>query len=435
MLSIKDISESKVLNTLIILTISIFYIKIFHLYDHYPILDEVIVLDRYLEWKNFLRKDHIGNHTINSFVGVLLKTIFGYNFELLRFTSFTCFMLILILFRLMFNRIYLYLIFISLIIFSNYLFNYMYIFRGYYVHAILCTLSFFFIRKYFYYEKKETYLNIILFLVFVQLSHSLLTIYTAIPIFIMMIIEHFRTREILKYFSNYLFFLIIPTILAYTVYSFLEGFVWLHNDNLNFNFLIENFFLIFFDCVIGGLKFIFLSDYTPSTISALPGVINQLFDKEPIFIIVYFVSFLFALFNLLKYKKYLFLDLLIIFIFLFFIILFKQPPLRVHIGPVIFCAFYIINHINFNFNNYKFENKPAYIVSSFIICLILISTVTPKKEWQQLKEQVIKINKYKDNCSLANEKLNSSDKWILINYFPKACKHRYDGNIQDNFLY
>ena len=251
----------------------------------------------------------------------------------------------------------------------------------------------------------------------------------------MMIIEHFRTREILKYFSNYLFFLIIPTILAYTVYSFLEGFVWLHNDNLNFNFLFENFFLIFFDCVIGGLKFIFLSDYTPSTISALPGVINQLFDKEPIFIIVYFVSFLFALFNLLKYKKYLFLDLLIIFIFLFFIILFKQPPLRVHIGPVIFCAFYIINHINFNFNNYKFENKPAYIVSSFIICLILISTVTPKKEWQQLKEQVIKINKYKDNCSLANEKLNSSDKWILINYFPKACKHRYDGNIQDNFLY
>ncbi len=91
MLSISNISENKILNFLIILTITIFYIKIFHLYDHYPLLDEVIVLDRYLEWKNFLRKDHIGNHTINSFIGVILKSLFGYNFETLRFISFFLF--------------------------------------------------------------------------------------------------------------------------------------------------------------------------------------------------------------------------------------------------------------------------------------------------------------------------------------------------------
>ncbi len=251
----------------------------------------------------------------------------------------------------------------------------------------------------------------------------------------MMFFHHFRKKEISKYFLNYLFILIIPTISAYMVYSFIEGFVWLHNANLNFKFLTENFFSIFFDCVFGGLKFIFLSDYTPSQANSLSAVINQLFDKEPIFIIVYFLSLFFALFNILKYKKFLFLDALIICIFVFFIILFKQPPLRVHIGPVIFCAFYIINHININFYKYNFENKLSYIASSIIICLVLISSVEPKKEWQQLKEQVLKINKYKDNCSLANEKLNSSDKWILINYFPEACKHRYDGNIQDNFLY
>ena len=68
--------ESTVLNALILLTITIFFFKIFIFYEHYPLLDEVIVLDRYLEWKNFLRKDHIGNHTINSFIGVILKSIF-----------------------------------------------------------------------------------------------------------------------------------------------------------------------------------------------------------------------------------------------------------------------------------------------------------------------------------------------------------------------
>ena len=83
-----NISEKKILNFLIISTIIVFFIKIFYLYEHYPLLDEVIALDRYLEWKNFLRKDHIGGHTINSFIGVILKSIFGYNFELLRFISF-----------------------------------------------------------------------------------------------------------------------------------------------------------------------------------------------------------------------------------------------------------------------------------------------------------------------------------------------------------
>ena len=65
----------------------------------------------------------------------------------------------------------------------------------------------------------------------------------------------------------------------------------------------------------------------------------------------------------------------------------------------------------------------------------MIISVSPNKDFQQLKNHVVKIDKYKHDCELANKELNSSEKWVLINFYPHACKHRYDGEIQDNFLY
>ena len=98
----------------------------------------------------------------------------------------------------MFKKIYLYLFFLSLIIFSNILFNYMYIFRGYYVHALLCVISFYFLKKYFLNGKQSIHLNIILFLNFTQLAHSLFTVYIAIPILILIFLEHLRKRELIN---------------------------------------------------------------------------------------------------------------------------------------------------------------------------------------------------------------------------------------------
>lgn len=437
-----NISEKKILNFLIISTIIVFFIKIFYLYEHYPLLDEVIALDRYLEWKNFLRKDHIGGHTINSFIGVILKSIFGYNFELLRFISFFCFILILLIFRLMFKKIYLYLFFLSLIIFSNILFNYMYIFRGYYVHAFLCAASFYFLKQYFLHGKHKINLNIILFLIFVQLAHSLFTIYVAVPIFILILIDHYKNGQIKNNILNYLFFLILPVFFAFLLYTFLEGFVTLHYGDLNFKFLFANFFTIFFDCVIKGFEMMFFSTYTETDFFSLFHTIYMIYNgaddilvSEPIILFIYFLSLSFAIFNCLRLKRFSHLDYLIIIIFVFFILIFKQPQLRVHIGPSIFCLFYIIYCLDLYLPKGNILDNKSYYITSVIICFFLIFSVSPNKNFQQLKKHVIQIDKYKHDCKLANTELNSSEKWVLINFYPNACKHRYDGEIKDNYLY
>lgn len=438
----KNISEKKILDFLILSTIIVFYFKIFYFYDHYPLLDEVIVLDRYLEWKSFLRKDHIGNHTINSFIGVILKSIFGYNFELLRFISFFCFILILLFFRLMFKNLYLYIFFISLIVLSNALFNYMYIFRGYYVHAFLCVASFYFLKKYFVHGRNQVNLNIILFLIFVQLAHSLLTIYIAVPIFILILIDNYKNNQIKNNILNYLLYLILPVFFSFLLYSFLEGFVVLHYGNLNFNFLFKNFFLIFLECVKKGFEMIFFSSYTTTNFFSLFNTITMLYHgyddiliSEPIILLIYFLSISFALFNCLRLKTFSYLDYLIVIIFVFFILLFKSPTLRVHIGISIFCLLYIINCLELYLPKINVSDIKSYYITSVVICFFVIFIASPNKDFQQLKNHVIKIDKYKHNCKIANTELNSSEKWVLINYYPDACKHRYDGKIQDNFLY
>ena len=57
------------------LTISIsliLFFKFFLLNDHIPLHDEVTAIERFTEWKNFLRKDGVNNHTLISFYGTLI---------------------------------------------------------------------------------------------------------------------------------------------------------------------------------------------------------------------------------------------------------------------------------------------------------------------------------------------------------------------------
>lgn len=440
--NLKSIDEKKILDLLIFLTLVVFYIKIFHLYDHYPLLDEVIVLDRYLEWKSFLRKDHIGNHTINSFIGVILKSLFGYNFELLRFISFFCFGLILFIFRTLYKRIYLYILFLSLVTFSNLLFNYIYIFRGYYVHALLCAASFLFLKKYFFNGREQLIFNIILLLIFLQLAHSLFTIYVAIPVFILILFDNYKNKSLLKNTPNYIFFLILPVISIYLLYMFLDGFVTLYSGNLNFDFLIENFSIIFIECIKQGFKMIFFSSYTETNYYSFFDTVKMLYNgydyilvAEPIILLIYFLSISFSIFNILSVKNFSYLDFLILIMFFFFILIFKTPTLRVHVGSAIFCLFYIINNLDIIFEKIKILNIKSYYFTSILICFLLILSVSPNKNFQQLKDHVIKIDKYKHDCDTANVKLNSSEKWVLINFYPNICKYRYDAEIQDNYIF
>ena len=430
-------NEKKLLNILLLLAVSIFYYKIFIVYDHYPLHDEIIALDRYTEWKNFLRRNTIGNHTINSLIAVIHNSIFGYDFINLRLISFVSFVGILLVFRFLYNSVFLFLIFIIVLTSSNILFNYTYIFRGYYTAALLAILTFFYLKKYFYNINNIKNLRILLFLIFLQLFHSLFTIYIAIPSLIMILFLVLK-RKIIKesFFSIFLFIILI--ILTYILFAFIDGFVSLHNSDLNFNFLFQNLFSILIPCIIEGLRPMFFNEYAPIDFFSLTSVFRTMYFgadyilvSEPVFLIIYLSSFLIMLFNLIKSKMTDYFSITMLLIFVFFIITFTAPPLRVHTGTIYFCLFYIMNYMD----NFTFFKKKIISKLSFILCIFFITTVSPNNDFQQTKKSILKIDEFKSDCLKANKMLNQYEIWILINYYPSYCKYKYDSNMKINILF
>ena len=55
------LSRLNYIDLFLLITVVIIFIKIFILYEHYPLHDEIISLDRYLEPKNFIRRDSTNN--------------------------------------------------------------------------------------------------------------------------------------------------------------------------------------------------------------------------------------------------------------------------------------------------------------------------------------------------------------------------------------
>ena len=431
------INEKKLLNILLLLTVSIFYYKIFIIYDHYPLHDEIIALDRYTEWKNFLRRNFIGNHTINSLIAVIHNSIFGYDFINLRLISFVSFVGILLVFRFLYNSVFLFLIFIIVLTSSNILFNYTYIFRGYYTAALLATLTFFYLKRYFNNSSCIKNLRILLFLIFLQLFHSLFTIYIAIPSLIMILFIVIKQKIIKESFFSIVIFT-ISLILIYILFAFIDGFVALHNSDLNFNFLFKNFFSILIPCVIEGFGPMFFNEWAPKDFFALNSVFSAMYYgadyilvSEPVFLIIYLSSFLIMLFNLFKSKMTDYFSITMLLIFIFFILTFTAPPLRVHTGTIYFCLFYIMNSMyNFNLFNKKIISK-----LSFILCIFFITYVSPNNNFQQTKNSILKIDEFKSDCSKANKMLNQYEIWILINYYPSYCKYKYDSGMKINILF
>ena len=93
-------SKKKFFNIYILLFIVLIFFKIFIFYDHlYPLHDEIISIDRYLEPKNFLRRDSTNNQMVLSFFGMIINTIFGFNFVLLRIISFFAFIGLVVVFK------------------------------------------------------------------------------------------------------------------------------------------------------------------------------------------------------------------------------------------------------------------------------------------------------------------------------------------------
>ena len=74
---------------------------------------------------------------------------------------------------------------------------------------------------------------------------------------------------------------------------------------------------------------------------------------------------------------------------------------------------YLLNEIKTFMVNYEIKNKYKLNEITSIILLVLIIFVSPNKNYEQTKSEIIKIDKYKKNCELANNYLSEREKWIF----------------------
>jgi len=202
------------LDLIILFTLITLFIKFFILIEVYPLHDEVVIIERNTKWHSFLWRNYTSNHTINSFFAVIIKSIFGFNLLYYRFVSFIFFALILILFRKLYPSLLLYCIFITIILSSQLLTNYIWIFRGYYSWAFFTVLNFFYLKKFIQNNFDSKNFNILLIINLILLCHAVFTLYIVFPTFICLSFifiknflkknKNFKIKE--KTFNFFIFF-------------------------------------------------------------------------------------------------------------------------------------------------------------------------------------------------------------------------------------
>lgn len=449
--------EKILLNLVVFCSLILLFVKFFLLEKVYPLSDEIIAIERNAEWHNFLWRNNVGNHTINSFFAVVIKSILGENLLYYRFISFLFFSFILILFKKLYPSILLCCAFILIIISSQLLTNYIWIFRGYYSWAFFTVLNFFYLKKFSENNFDNKNYNILLVINLVLLCHSLFTLYIVIPVFISLsliflkdfIIEDKNFNRRKKLINFFLFFL-IPASIFYFLITVIEGFTIFFSDNLNLKFLLLNLFDVVREGFIPGFKNIFLNSHLDKFINE-KNFLNNLFKSlsgntfngddtnlqtEPQFtiLIIYIISLIILLYRAFYFKlKYL--DLVIVNIFLFFFFMNYIPEPRVHVGIVFFNVFYIADNI-INVSK-KIKNHFTVILPLLFLTFYLLSKTEIDKKILTTKIVIDKIAslKSKHSCYELNYLFNDEEIWIMKNFYKKDCNSYYDRKNEKNVLF
>ena len=178
--------------TIFVSTILLF--KFFILTDHIPLHDEVTAIERFTEWKNFLRKDGVNNHTLISIYGTIIRSLFGFDLSLFRLISFISFFGIFFLFNRIFNN-YIFSFFFLIIIFnSNFLLNAINIFRGYYIYSFLSCLAFYQIISLDKNQDDQKRLKYILIILTLLTINALYGLYISVPISIVIFFKMYKKK-------------------------------------------------------------------------------------------------------------------------------------------------------------------------------------------------------------------------------------------------
>jgi hypothetical protein len=422
---------------LLFLILLILFFKIFIFFDHYPIHDEIISFDKYLEWYKVLLKDSPNNHFLLSFLGMVVKYLFGFNFFLLRLISFLSLILITLYFSKIFKNLYFLFSFFLVILSSDIIFNYSYLFRGYYLSSFLTVIIFNELNSIFI-EKKKDSLKLLFFINFLLFIHSLYTIYIILPVFVVIFYELLKIKKIKSHRNDFIIFFLIPTFIITCLNILLTGFTEKYVNNLNIDFILSNFFVVVKDSFLPGFNSLFLNVYVNNGKSILildnmKVVCLNLLNNHFELFLIFVISLIISIKKLFSKKPSIF-DKIIFVFFIFFVILNKDPYTRVFVGIIYFFIFYI-------FSNFKFIKiflpknvKIILILKYFLLIFFLYNlyNVEPNNEYQQLKTEITKINNINTSCENYNKLLSQYETWIFINFYPNRCFYYFDG--ENNIL-
>jgi hypothetical protein len=443
--------ENYLIDSLIFLTLILLFIKSFLLIEVYPLHDEVVIIERNTNWHSFLWRNYTSNHTINSFLAVITKSILGFNLLYYRFYSFIFFSLILILFRRLYPSLLLCCIFIIIILSSQLLVNYIWIFRGYYSWAFFTVLNFFYIKNFIKNNFDNNNFNILLVINFILLFHAIFTLYVVVPVFICLFfifVNNFRKKKkdfkINKKVLSFVIFFIIPLLVFYFFIITLEGFIIINSDSLNIKFFLLNIFDIIKNGFIPGFKSIFMSShldqYVPKNnffINLYNSLVkngNPQIESQWTILAIYLISAIILAYKILI-KKFDYLDITLSAMFIFFYFIHFIPEPRVHIGIVFFNIFYIFDYI---YLFYIKRIKINFLINLLFLFLVffLILNFNIDKKFYETKPTIDKINllKSKYNCAQLNDFLNEYEIWIMKNIY-KDCSSYYDFINKKNILY
>lgn len=452
----KNNKKNLILDILILFTLIILFIKFFVVTEVYPLHDEIVIIERNTKWHNFLWRNYTSNHTINSFFAVIIKSIFGFNILYYRFVSFIFFSLILLIFRKLYPSLSLYFIFISIILSSQLLTNYIWIFRGYYSWAFFTVLSFFYLKKFIKNNFDNKNYKILLIVNLILLCHAIFTLYIVFPIFICLFfifINNFIKKnndfKIKEKTLNFFIFFLIPLISFYFLVIIIEGFIINHWDNLNMTFFLKNIVSIIREGFVPGFKSIFLNShldqYAPennfffnlytSLINSDSLTKNPQIEPQYTILVIYLVSFFILIYRALA-KKFDYLDICQASVFLFFYLVHFVPEPRVHVGIVFFNIFYIFNNI-YKIYVKKIRYNLFITLSLLFLATFYILNTKSDMRYYETKLSIDKINLLKKNynCNELNYLLNEYEIWIIKNIYNKKCRFYYDFKNEKNILY
>jgi hypothetical protein len=217
------------------------------------------------------------------------------------------------------------------------------------IHNLSLTYQqiFYFLHKYYFKKKKNIYISIIFFLLFLLCVHALYTLYIIVPIIFSLFIFSIKERKLRMFSEKFIILFITPTAVVYFLVIIITGFSNEFSGNLNINFLVANLAAVISKSFVPGIVSVFFDEHLQTTsfltsissrLISIKALLNLFYTQTIIFLILFF-SFFLTVCNFLFKKSNIF-DLIILVFFIFFIFLNKIPFDRVYISFIYFFMFY-----------------------------------------------------------------------------------------------